>query len=531
MIHLRITSSFFFWLAMLVASPIQAQNNVAEDVEKLEKFLRSLDGDYVDPVATNALVEVGIKRMLEELDPHSVYLDPEAYARSNEPLQGKFKGIGIRFIMVDDTMTILDVTPGGAAELAGMRPGDQVIAVNEDTIAGRSLRSSEISQSLKEDEAEAIDMLVQRQYPETEQLALWLRKQDIEINSVPAYFMVDNRTGYIKMERFSSNTLKEFRTALDELNDNRLKHLILDLRGNGGGYLNVAIKVADEFLEDRRLIVYTEGEHQNRRELFATSGGRYTDGELYVLVDANSASASEILAGAIQDWDRGLVIGRRSYGKGLVQRTIEFSDGSAMRMTISRYYTPTGRSIQRSYDKGVDAYRQELRMRAANGELFSEDSIHVIDSLVYYTPKKRKVFGGGGITPDVFIPLDTSLSDDHLYDLKSRALIKGFAFQVYGKEKEKLLADYPSIEQFLDGFSFQDQHRAFEQYVERRGLSLEEDFITTYNDMLERTIKCYLTRFLHGYSAYHQALAYYDADVNAAKEQIARGTVKELGLK
>lgn len=525
-------SRVLFGLLML-CSPLVlvAQNNITEDVQKLEKFLKSLDGDYVDPVSTNSLVEAGIKRMLEELDPHSVYLNPKAYARSNEPLQGKFKGIGIRFIMVDDTMTILDVTPGGAAELSGVRPGDQIIDVNGDTISGRSLRSSEISKSLKEDESDVVDMMVQRRFPAAEVLELRLRKQDIEINSVPAYFMLDNRTGYIKMERFSSNTLKEFRGAFDELNENRLKHLVLDLRGNGGGYLNVAIKIADEFLDDRRLIVYTEGEHQNRRDLFATSGGRYTDGELYILIDANSASASEILAGAIQDWDRGLVIGRRSYGKGLVQRTIEFSDGSAMRMTISRYYTPTGRSIQRSYEEGIDAYRDELRMRASTGELFSEDSIHVIDSLVYFTPKKRKVFGGGGITPDVFIPLDTSMSDDHLSTLQQRALIKGFAFQVYGMQKDDLKRTYPTVESFLSDFSFSPLHASFKSYTAKRGVELEDTFIEAYSEVLERTVNTYIARFLFGYSAFHQALAHYDADVEAAKNEIERGTIKELGLK
>ena len=510
-----------------------AQNDLNSDIDKLEKFVKSLDQNYVDQVETKPIIEAGIKRMLEELDPHSVYFTKEAYNRANEPLKGKYKGIGVRFLMIEDTMTILDVIAGGAAYNAGIRVGDKIISLNMDTIAGRSINSSSVVRKIKEDNSAVTQMeFIRRNSIGDSFNSIELTKSEVEISSVPSYFMMDNKTGYIKLERFSSSSLSDVREGIDFIKKNKAKNLVLDLRGNGGGYLNVAIKIVDEFLEDRKLIVYTEGEHQTKRETFATSGGRFIQGDLYVLIDDNSASASEIFAGAIQDWDRGLIVGRRSYGKGLVQRTIEFNDGSAMRLTISRYYTPTGRSIQRPYEEGVNAYKQDLRNRRVSGELYSADSIHINDSLIYCTPKNRKVYGGGGIIPDVFVPLDTSKIDDFLRSIQRNALIEGFALKMYDKTSENIKREFSDVSVFLDEYKFDESHtEAFRAYADRRGFSTEDETFEVNLPYINERVKIDLSRFVYGYRSYYEALAYFDPDVNAVREEIERGTYKELGLR
>jgi carboxyl-terminal processing protease len=470
--------------------------------------------------------------MLEELDPHSIYLDKEAYARANEPLKGKFKGIGVRFLMVDDTMTILELIPGGSAERAGIVKADQIIAINGDTISGRQLTSGSISRKIKQSESESLTLSVRRSVPGLAMLEIPLERSEVEVSSVPASFMIDQRTGYIKLERFASSSLIDFREGLEELKKERVRHLILDLRGNGGGYLNVAIKIADEFLEDRKLIVYTQGLHQDKRETFANSGGRYTEGELYLLIDENSASASEILAGAIQDLDRGLIVGRRSYGKGLVQRTIEFSDGSAMRLTISRYYTPTGRSIQRPYDDGLVAYRQELRDRRLKGELYSADSINVADSLIYFTPSKRKVYGGGGIIPDVFVSVDTMSYPEIISKIRANGLFDGYALKLFDREGQQLTEAYSSVSKFIKEFELSDEHfDRFAVYLNRRAVETSTDELLEHRALIEERLKIPMARFVYGREAFYEALAAYDDDVSAALQQIDRGTVKELGLR
>ncbi len=534
MISRFLSTSLLLVFALAAFSPasVRAQNEIEKDIEKLEKFLKNLDQNYVDEVETKAIVEEGMRRMLEELDPHSVYLDKDAYDRANEPLKGKFKGIGVRFLMINDTMTILELIPGGAAEKSGIMMGDQVIAIAGDTVSGSDISFRNVSRKIKAAESDEMEFDIVRNHPDRRAITLIIERSEVEVSSVPASFMIDNRTGYIKLERFSASSLSDFRDGLDELKKEKVRNLILDLRGNGGGYLNVAIKIADEFLEDRKLIVYTQGLHQDKRETFANSGGRYTDGALYLLIDANSASASEILAGAIQDLDRGLIIGRRSYGKGLVQRTVEFSDGSAMRLTISRYYTPTGRSIQRPYEQGVDVYREEIRQRNRSGELLSADSIQLADSLIYFTPSKRKVYGGGGIVPDRFVPQDTTHYPELIVAMRRSGLFDGFALQMALKEGDHIREASSNVVAFIQDFHLgAEQLKSMEHFITKRGIEVEEGDIEANVGMVERFIKIPLARYVYGREAYYQALAAYDDDVLSALTAINEGTVKELGLR
>jgi len=521
-----------FVLSVFSPSAIRAQNDIENDIEKLEKFLKNLDQNYVDEVETKAIVEEGMRRMLEELDPHSVYLDKDAYERANEPLKGKFKGIGVRFLMINDTMTILELIPGGAAEKTGILMGDQIIAIADDTISGIDISSRNVSRKIKAAESDEMEFDILRNHPDRRSMTLIIERSEVEVSSVPASFMIDNRTGYIKLERFSASSLSDFRDGLDELKKEKVKNLILDLRGNGGGYLNMAIKIADEFLEDRKLIVYTQGLHQDKRETFANSGGRYTDGALYLLIDANSASASEILAGAIQDLDRGLIIGRRSYGKGLVQRTVEFSDGSAMRLTISRYYTPTGRSIQRPYEQGVDVYREEIRQRTLSGELLSADSIDIVDSLIYFTPSKRKVYGGGGIVPDVFVSQDTTHYPEVIIAMRRSSLFDGFALDLALKEGELIKDASGNVNAFIQDFHLgAEQLTSIERFIAKRGIEIEDGALEAHAEMVERFVKIPLARYVFGREAFYQAMTAYDDDVVATLAAINEGTVKELGLR
>ena len=421
---MRINTLFLLILCLAFGKINYAQNNIEADIEKLEIFLSSVENKYVDSVNTYSLIERAIKEMLKELDPHSVYLTAETYQSSSQTLNGKFKGIGIRYQIIDDTLTVLEVFEGSGAERAEIRLGDQIIAAGDDTLSGKRLTGDDISDKLDNNAITNEGITIWRNGGRERSLK-YISRSNITVSSVPAAFLIDENVGYLKLNKFTDNSASDVKMALEKLNNNGLKKLILDLRGNTGGYLNRAVKITDEFLEDRKLILYTEGKSQPRRETFATSGGRFTNGDMVILLDENSASASEILAGAIQDWDRGLIIGRRSFGKGLVQRPIEFKDGSAIRLTISRYYTPTGRSIQQSYEFGYDAYKLSHQKRVESGELISADSIFTPDSLVFYTPNNRTVYGGGGIFPDVFVPEDTSTFCSVISLLRERGLIYG----------------------------------------------------------------------------------------------------------
>ena len=364
--------------------------------------------------------------MLEELDPHSIYIPREDLEDVNEPLKGNFEGVGIQFNIVKDTIYVVDAIAGGPSERLGIRAGDRIIGIDTENVAGVGFKNSDVMDRLRGKKGSKVNVSILRR-GEPNPLEFTITRDKIPIYSVEAGYMATPSIGYIKVSRFSATTMTEFRSKLDELKALGMEDLVLDLQGNGGGYLRTASDMADEFLGDKKLIVYTEGRTSPRDDTYATKDGRMEKGKLVVMVDEGSASASEIVSGAIQDWDRGLVVGRRSFGKGLVQRPVMLPDGSAVRLTVSRYYTPSGRSIQKPYDEGVEAYQRERIERLAKGELSSVDSIHTTDTVKFFTMNKRIVYGGGGIMPDVFVPIDTTLSSPYFGQLVRKGILNTYA--------------------------------------------------------------------------------------------------------
>jgi carboxyl-terminal processing protease len=460
-------------LILIVGSinQIVAQSSLEREKAKLDLFLKSLDEKYVDTIAYPSLVEKAMRSMLEELDPHSVYMTAEQYKSASEPLKGKYKGIGIRYQIIDDTLTVSDVIPGSGASKALLKAGDQLIALGKDTLSGKKLRTRELSNIIKDEKAVNKENLIFKS-GSSEQVSTLVERSQIEIRGVPTYFMLDDQTAYLKLDRFIASSFSEVKSALENLSNAKAANLIFDLRGNIGGYVTIAVKIVDEFLENRKLIVYTDGLHQPKKETFATTGGHFTKGNLVILIDENSASASEIVAGAIQDLDRRLIVGRRSYGKGLVQRTVEFDDGFAMRLTISRYYTPSGRSIQKPYDQGVALYKRDIANRKSQGELFSKDSIPFNDDYVYYTPSKRRVYGGGGIIPDLFVAADSVSNDDFYREVSSRGLHFKYTITFSEQNRASIILDYPSVDEFARNFHFDETHmETFFDWCIHRGVN------------------------------------------------------------
>ncbi len=388
-------------------NPVQQQSGFRVRNDKINSILNIIESDYVDSVNRGDLVEAAIPAILKKLDPHSVYIPAKDLIRANEPLQGNFDGIGISFNLLTDTILVISTIPGGPSEKLGLLAGDKIIYVNDSLVAGQRMSDESVMGMLKGPRGTVVKIKVLRKgYKDL--IPFEITRDKIPINSVDVSYMINDHTGFIQINNFAMTTFDEFMKSLRELKAKGMKSLILDLRQNSGGVMESAIKIADQFLKEGQLIVYTKGRSQPKNEARATGKGEFETGDLVVLIDEWSASASEILAGAIQDNDRGTIIGRRSFGKGLVQEPIPFADGSGMRLTIARYYTPTGRSIQKPYNNGFDEYFDDLNARAIHGEFEIPDSIHFSDSLKFTTPGGKVVFGGGGIMPDKFVPVDTS---------------------------------------------------------------------------------------------------------------------------
>ncbi len=458
--------------------------------DKLNSILNIIESNYVDSVNRNDLVEAAIPAILKKLDPHSVYIPAKDLARANEPLQGNFDGIGISFNMLTDTILVISTIPGGPSEKLGLLPGDKILFVNDSLVAGKHISDEKVMGMLKGPRGTVVKIKVLRN-GHKELLPFEITRDKIPMYSVDVDYMVNGNTGYIRINNFAMTTYDEFMKGLRELKGMGMTKLILDLRGNSGGVMDAAIQIADQFLKEGQLIVYTKGRAQPRTEAKATGKGEFETGSLVVLIDEWSASASEILAGAIQDNDRGTIIGRRSFGKGLVQEPIPFSDGSGMRLTIARYYTPTGRSIQKPYSDGFDKYYEDLNTRYSHGEFEVPDSIHFADSLKFTTPGGRIVYGGGGIMPDKFVPVDTSGVSP--YFLKVRSLIYRFALKYTENSREKLkeYTESDEMEKYLDKQNLLDQ---FVQYASANGIKNDPAGLKISGDIIYIQIKAYIAR-------------------------------------
>ncbi|MEZ4756753.1 MAG: S41 family peptidase [Flavobacteriales bacterium] len=518
--------------AVLISSA-SAQDQTGAAASKLESLLYHIDRMYVDDVNKDELVDAAIVRMLEQLDPHSVYIPKEELEEVNEPLKGNFDGIGVQFNLIRDTIYVVDAIAGGPSERLGIRSGDRIVTINDTVVAGVGFRNSDVMSRLRGRKGTKVKVGIQRR-AEPELLEFVITRDKIPIFSVEAAYMATPKVGYIKVSRFSATTMKEFRSKLGELRSAGMQDLILDLQGNGGGYLRTAIEMADEFLGDRRLIVYTEGRNAPRDETFATKEGGFEKGRLVVLVDEGSASASEIVSGAVQDWDRGLIVGRRSFGKGLVQRPVMLPDGSAVRLTISRYFTPSGRCIQKSYDEGLEAYQREKSQRLLTGELTSADSLHPADTMKYYTMNKRVVYGGGGISPDLFVPIDTTQSSNYFGQLVRRGALNTFALQYVDQHRNELLRAHADPRDFLENFTVNDQLRKdLAAHGAKEGIEPDENGLIRSRELLDTRLKALIARDLWDTSAYWMVINAenpVDRSFQRALEALTDNTYQRLGM-
>lgn len=509
--------------------------NAQMDRAQLDKFQRALQVinlAYVEPVDNEELVEDAIRGMLRELDPHSVYLSAEELRRANEPLIGSFEGIGIQFNIISDTIVVVSPVPGGPSEKVGILPGDKIVSINGKSSTGSQVNNQMVQDRLRGERGTQVDVGVHRRGT-AGLLDFTITRDRIPINSLDAAFIASPGIGYIKLNRFSRTTMREFRQALGELREKGMQDLILDLNYNSGGFLDVAIDLTDQFLERNQLIVYTEGHSAPEQRFNSTSRGDFKKGKLIVLVNEGSASASEILAGAIQDWDRGLVIGRRTFGKGLVQRPFELTDGSAIRLTTARYHTPTGRSIQKPYDEGAERYYDDLSERLKNGELLSPENISFPDSLKYFTKhNKRVVYGGGGIMPDFFIPLDTTRVSEYYSRLMRRGILNTFGIQYTNENRSRLMAEYATTEAFVKGFVVNEELlEALSKYSESQGMPKMDEEEDPFDPYLSAQLKGLIARNLFDFGAYVQVTIQMDDAYQKAIESIRNNTFKELDIR
>jgi carboxyl-terminal processing protease len=488
--------------------------------DKLNMVLNLIDQEYVDTVSKEKLSEKAITSMLESLDPHSVYIPAKELADVNEPLEGNFSGIGVQFNMTNDTITVILTVPNGPSQKLGILPGDRIVKINDKVVAGKKMSSDSVVKKLKGPRGTKVKVTIKR--PGRKELVDYSIVRDvIPLYSIDIAYMLSKDIGYVKINKFARTTHQEFVDAINKLHGLGAKKLVIDLRENGGGYLDAAISIADELLDNKKLIVYTEGIHNKRSDAYATSQGICEKDKVAVLIDEFSASASEILAGAIQDNDRGLIIGRRSFGKGLVQEQKMLTDGSAIRLTIARYYTPSGRCIQKPYTNGSNDYYEELNKRFEHGEFEIADSIKFAKTKKYKTLKGRTVYGGGGIMPDIFIPLDTTGLYSYLGQARSKGLIYKFAFDYTDKYRNVLgqFKNLPTLESYLNK---QSLYAEFVTYASKNGLKGTSKQVNLVKNLLKTELLAYIARNLLDNEGFYPIISKVDKTLQKAVTELEK---------
>jgi len=509
--------------SILFAISILAQLTFAQGFSslqqrKLTNALTAISNLYVDSINDKKLVESALEGILKELDPHSSYIPKEEVERVNEPLEGSFEGVGIQFQLLEDTLLVVQTISGCPAEKVGVMPGDRIIFINNELIAGVKMQNSDVFKRLRGPKGSEVTVKIMRG-GKPALIEFKIIRDKIPIYSVDASYMIGKDIGYIKVNNFGSSTVQEFENAFATLQKKGMKSLILSLQGNGGGYLNAAIGMADEFLSRNKLIVYTQGLNQPKSVAEASATGNFESGKVVVLIDEYSASASEILSGALQDWDRAIIVGRRSFGKGLVQRQFPLIDGSMMRLTVARYYTPSGRCIQKSYKGGYEKYEMDLVDRYKRGEFLHADSIHFPDSVKYKTLNlKRTVYGGGGIMPDIFVPLDTTRYTGAHRKLVAQGIVNKVCVQYLDKNRAELKKKYPTFEKYKAGFQVDD---AFVSQLlataEKEKLKIDSAQFKISAPLIKLQLKALVARDLWEMNEYYQIM---DADNESLQKAI-----------
>ncbi len=504
-------------VGIIIGSRFQSGKPVADNDRKLNAILNLIAQDYVDTTNLKDLIEMSIPEILSNLDPHTTYFSAEDLQAATDELNGSFSGIGISFMLMNDTIDVIEVIPGGPSEKVGIMNGDRIVSINDSTVAGKKITNGDVMKRLRGAKGSKVKLGILRQNS-NKVLTFTITRGDIPVNTVDTYYMIDKNTGYVKVNQFGRHTYDEFITAMSSLKDEGAKRYMIDLRNNGGGFMEMAVLMVNEFLPADQPIVYTKGRYKrDDSEVWSDGNGSFQDAEVVVLIDEYSASASEIFAGALQDNDRGLIVGNRSFGKGLVQKEFILPDSSAIRLTTARYYTPSGRCIQKDYKKGgLLDYEKEVYDRYLNGEMYSRDSMKVDKSQTFTTLHGRTVYGGGGIVPDIFVSRDTSGITNYYIEVMNAGLPQRYAFAYCNSNRASLnkMSDY---NQFLRTAPSDDALlKDFADYASRNGVAPRWYYINLSRDMLVTVIKALIARNAFGNQAYYPIVNRNDKTVQAA---------------